>query len=88
MLVLSFAIGSSRGDVNLAAMGILVVQVVLFIGFELWLAPIIVKRHGHWLDRLKIPNAGFVVALIVMLAWPRSPRPSASPVSSGRSSRA
>jgi Kef-type K+ transport system membrane component KefB len=41
---------------------------VLFIGFELWLAPIIVKRHGHWLDRLKIPNPGFVVALIVMLS--------------------
>ena len=68
MLVLSFAIGSSRGEVNLAGMSILVVQVILFIGFELWLAPIIVKRHGHWLDRLKIPNAGFVVALIVMLA--------------------
>jgi Kef-type K+ transport system membrane component KefB len=68
MLVLSFAIGSSRGNVNFNQMVILVVQVVLFIGFELWLAPIIVKRHGHWLDRLKIPNAGFVVALIVMLA--------------------
>jgi Kef-type K+ transport system membrane component KefB len=68
MLVLSFAIGSSRGDFNLTQMGILIVQVVLFIGFELWLAPIIVKRHGHWLDRLKIPNAGFVVALIVLLS--------------------
>ena len=68
MLVLSFAIGASRGSVNLAHIAILVVQVVVFIGFELWLAPIIVKRHGHWLDRLKIPNAGFVVALIVMLA--------------------
>lgn len=68
MLVLSFAIGSSRGEVNLQQMGILVLQVVLFIGFELWLAPIIVKRHGHWLDHLKIPNAGFVVALIVMLS--------------------
>jgi len=68
MLVLSFAIGSSRGDFNLQHMGILVLQVVLFIGFELWLAPIIVKKHGHWLDSLKIPNAGFVVALIVMLS--------------------
>ena len=68
MLVLSFAIGSSRGDFDLTQMGILVVQVVLFLGFELWLAPIIVKRHGHWLDRLKIPNAGFVVALIVLLS--------------------
>ena len=32
------------------------------------LAPLLVKRHAHWLDRLKIPNAGFVVALLVMLA--------------------
>jgi len=67
MLVLSFAVGSSRGGVDVRQIAVLVAQVVLFIGFELWLAPIIVKRHGHWLDRLKIPNAGFVVALIVML---------------------
>ena len=68
MLVLSFAIGSAKGAVNLTQIAVLVLQVVLFIGFELWLAPIIVKKHGHWLDRLKIPNAGFVVALVVMLA--------------------
>lgn len=68
MLVLSFAIGSAKGAVNVTQISILVAQVILFIGFELWLAPIIVKRHGHWLDRLKIPNAGFVVALIVMLS--------------------
>ncbi len=68
MLVLSFAIGSAEGAVDVTHIAVLVAQVVLFIGFELWLAPIIVKRHGHWLDRLKIPNAGFVVALIVMLA--------------------
>ena len=67
MLVLSFAVGSSRGGVDVTKMAILVAQVVLFVGFELWLAPIIVRRHGHWLDRLKLPNAGFVVALIVML---------------------
>ena len=52
----------------MAHIGILVAQVVLFVGFELWIAPKLVKRHAHWLDRLKIPNAGFVVALIVMLA--------------------
>ena len=60
--------GRLRGRSISRTSRVLVAQVVLFIGFELWLAPIIVKRHGHWLDRLKIPNAGFVVALIVMLA--------------------
>lgn len=68
MLVLSFAIGSVRGGVDIGHMAVLVAQVALFIGFEVWLAPIIVKRHGHLLDKLKIPNAGFVVALIVMLS--------------------
>jgi len=68
MLVLSFAIGSVKGGVDMGHMALLVGQVILFIGFELWLAPIIVKRHGHWLDKLKIPNAGFVVALLVMLS--------------------
>ena len=68
MLVLSLVVGSSRDGVDLGHIGILVAQVILFVGFEMWIAPKLVKRHAHWLDRLKIPNAGFVVALIVMLA--------------------
>jgi Kef-type K+ transport system membrane component KefB len=68
MLVLSLVVGASRDGVDIGHLGILVAQVVLFVGFELWIAPKLVKRHAHWLDRLKIPNAGFVVALIVMLA--------------------
>ena len=68
MLVLSLVVGASRDGVDLGHIGILVAQVILFVGFEMWIAPKLVKRHAHWLDRLKIPNAGFVVALIVMLA--------------------
>jgi len=68
MLVLSMVVGSTRGSVDLAHLGILLAQVIAFVGFELWLAPKLVQRHAHWLDKLKIPNAGFVVALIVMLA--------------------
>jgi Kef-type K+ transport system membrane component KefB len=67
MIVLSLVVGASRGSVDVAHVVILLAQVVLFIGFELWIAPRLVKRHAHWLDCLKIPNAGFVVALIVML---------------------
>jgi len=67
MLVLSLVVGASRSGVDIAHLGVLIVQVVLFVGFELWIAPKLVRRHAHWLDRLRIPNAGFVVALIVML---------------------
>ncbi|NTU70472.1 MAG: cation:proton antiporter [Coriobacteriia bacterium] len=67
MLVLSLVVGSSRGGVDIAHMAVLIGQVVVFVGFELLIAPKLVSRHAHWLDKLKIPNAGFVVALIVML---------------------
>lgn len=67
MLVLSLVVGSARGEVNLVHIGVLLAQVVAFVGFELWLAPKLVRRHGHLLEHLRIPNAGFVVALIVML---------------------
>ena len=67
MLVLSLVVGSSRGGVDLGHMAILIAQVVAFVGFEMWVAPKLVARHAHWLDKLKIPNAGLVVALIVML---------------------
>lgn len=67
MLVLSLVVGSTRGTVDVWHIAILLAQVVAFVGFEMWLAPKIVARHAHWLDRLRIPNAGFVVALIVML---------------------
>jgi len=68
MLVLSLVVGASKDGVDATRIAILVAQVVLFVGFELLVAPRLVKRHAHWLDRLKMPNAGFVVALIVMLA--------------------
>ena len=68
MLVLSLVVGASKDGVDAAHMGILVAQVVVFVGFELFVAPRLVQKHAHWLDRLKMPNAGFVVALIVMLA--------------------
>ena len=67
MLVLSLVVGSARGGVDVWHVTVLVAQVAAFVGFEVWLAPRLVARHGHWLERLRIPNAGFVVALVVML---------------------
>lgn len=68
MLVLSVVVGTTRGAVDTVHLGILLLQVVVFVGFEVLVAPGLVRRHAHWLDRLRIPNAGFVVALVVMLA--------------------
>jgi Kef-type K+ transport system membrane component KefB len=68
MLVLSIVVGSAKGAVDVGHLLLVLGQVVVFVGFELFIAPKLIKRHAHWLDRLKIPNAGFVVALLVMLA--------------------
>jgi Kef-type K+ transport system membrane component KefB len=68
MLVLSIVVGSAKGAVDVGHLLLVLGQVVVFVGFELFIAPRLIKRHAHWLDRLKIPNAGFVVALLVMLA--------------------
>jgi Kef-type K+ transport system membrane component KefB len=68
MLVLSMVVGSARGQVDMWHIALVLGQVVVFIGFELLIAPRLIRRHAHWLDKLKIPNAGFVVALVVMMA--------------------
>jgi len=54
MLVLSLVVGSTRGGVDIVHLGILLLQVAAFIGFEMWLAPKLVARHAHWIDKLKI----------------------------------
>jgi Kef-type K+ transport system membrane component KefB len=68
MLVLSIVVGSAKGSVDVGHLLLVLCQVVVFVGFELFVAPRLIKRHAHWLDRLRIPNPGFVVALLVMLA--------------------
>lgn len=68
LLLLAIVIGSVDG--NFQPIRILVVAggIVLFLVFELWIAPKLVQRHAHLLEHLHIPNAPFVVAMIVMLA--------------------
>jgi Kef-type K+ transport system membrane component KefB len=68
MVVLSVVTGATRGGFDPARFAVVLVQMAAFIAFELLVAPRLVRRHGHYLERLRIRNAPIVVALIVMLA--------------------
>jgi Kef-type K+ transport system membrane component KefB len=69
MLVLSLVAGWAKDGVDVVHLGVVLAEVIAFIGFELFLAPRIIKRHAHWIDKLRIPNPGLTVALLVMLAF-------------------
>lgn len=68
MVVLSTTVGLARGGVDVAHLALLLVQVTAFIAFELLVAPRLVNRHAHLLDRIPIPFAPLAVALALMLA--------------------
>jgi Kef-type K+ transport system membrane component KefB len=67
MLVLSVVVGTTRGAFDplhfLAVLG----QVALFLVFELAVAPRLVAKHGHHLDRIPSKQAPLVLALVVMV---------------------
>lgn len=68
MVVLSMVVGSVNGAFDVRHLLLVVAEVVAFIAFELLVAPRIVRKHGHLLERLRIDQAPFVVAIIVMLS--------------------
>jgi Kef-type K+ transport system membrane component KefB len=67
MVVLSVVTGMTRGGFDVRSLAVVLVEVGAFIAFELFVAPWLVRRHGHYLERLRIANAPLAVALIVML---------------------
>ncbi|HET6352036.1 MAG TPA: cation:proton antiporter [Coriobacteriia bacterium] len=67
MLVLSIVTGAAKGGVNVGHVALVLLQVAAFVGFEVFVAPRLVKRHAHWFDKLHIDNPGLVVAMLVML---------------------
>ena len=67
MIVLSVVTGMTRGGLDVRSLAVVLVEVGAFIAFELFVAPWLVRRHGHYLERLRIANAPLVVAIIVML---------------------
>lgn len=69
MLVLTVVNEVATGRAPSAAhLAVVAVEVVAFVAFEVLLAPRLVRRHGHLLDRSRIPNAALVVSIVLMLA--------------------
>jgi len=67
LFVLSIVVGSAGGHLDVIRVLVVGGEILLFIAFELWFAPILIKRHEHLLGHLRIPNASFVVAIVTML---------------------
>jgi Kef-type K+ transport system membrane component KefB len=60
--------GSVGGSFQPIRIAVVAGGIGLFLVFELWIAPKVVARHAHLIEYLHIPNAPFVVAMIIMLA--------------------
>jgi Kef-type K+ transport system membrane component KefB len=68
MLVLSVVVGATRSAFDPLHLALVVGQILVFIGFELLVAPRLLASHGHHLDRVPWEHAPFAFALLVMLA--------------------
>ena len=66
-LVLAVVVGLSSGHADMLKAWIIFGEIALFLAFELWLAPRLVKRHAHLVERLRTPNAPFIIAVAIML---------------------
>lgn len=66
-LLLSIVLGVSAGGFDVGRVLVIVGAIALFVAFEVWVAPRLVARHAHLIDGLRTPNAGFIVALVIML---------------------
>jgi Kef-type K+ transport system membrane component KefB len=66
-LVLAVVVGLSSGHADMLRVLVIVGEIAVFLAFELWLAPRLVKRHAHLVERLHTPNAPFVIAVAIML---------------------
>jgi len=67
MLVMAVSIGLGAGQVDVVSLAVLLLEVAIFVGVSIFVAPRLVARHAHLLDKLRIPNAGLIVVLVVML---------------------
>jgi Kef-type K+ transport system membrane component KefB len=67
MIVLSIVTGMAHGVFDARSLAIVVAEVGAFIAFELLVAPWLVRRHGHYLERLRVADAPLVVAIVMML---------------------
>ena len=67
LFILAVVLGLAGGRFDMVRVLVIAGEILGFIAFELWIAPIVIRRHGHLLGHLRIPNGAFVVALAIML---------------------
>jgi Kef-type K+ transport system membrane component KefB len=66
-LVLAVVIGLTAGGAGLLKVLGVLAEIAVFVGFEVWVAPRLVRRHAHLVEGLHTPNAPFIVAVAIML---------------------
>jgi Kef-type K+ transport system membrane component KefB len=66
-LVLAVLVGASSGHADMLKALAILGEITVFLAFELWLAPRLVKRHAHLVEGLRTRNAPFVIAVVIML---------------------
>lgn len=67
LFILAIVLGLADGGFDAIRVLVIAAGILAFMVFELWIAPILIRRHRHLLDHLRIPNGPFVVALAIML---------------------
>jgi Kef-type K+ transport system membrane component KefB len=66
-LALAVVVGISSGRPDMLKAFAILGEIALFLAFELWLAPRLVERHAHLVERLRTQNAPFIIAVVIML---------------------
>jgi Kef-type K+ transport system membrane component KefB len=67
LMVLAVVRGLASGRFQALEFALLVVESIAFVGFLTWMGPRIAQMSGKWLDRFSIPEAPFVVSVILCL---------------------
>jgi Kef-type K+ transport system membrane component KefB len=66
-LVFAVVVGLSSGHADMLKALAILAEIGFFLAFELWVAPGLVKRHAHLVERLRTKNAPFIIAVAIML---------------------
>jgi Kef-type K+ transport system membrane component KefB len=66
-LVLAVVIGLTASGADVLKVLVVLAEIAVFVGFEVWVAPRLVSRHAHLVEGLRTPNAPFVIAVVIML---------------------
>ncbi len=67
LFILAIVLGLADGGFDAIRVLVIAAVILAFMAFELWIAPMVIRRHAHLLEHLRIPNGPFVVALAIML---------------------